>query len=83
MITPQVKVHREKSFALTAQMHEHAVTFPDYSRREIRNRLEKYVPLGRKLPHLTIYLCSLGFDTPPDNIRAAVKAAREIKKGQF
>lgn len=52
------------------------------SRREIKNRMEKYVPLCRELPHLTIYLCNLGRDTPPENIRAAVSAAREIHGGQ-
>ena len=48
------------------------------NKNEIKNRLAKYVPLCRDLPHLTIYLCNLGRDTPRANIKLAVKTARQI-----
>lgn len=49
-------------------------------KNEIKKRLEKYVPLCDELPHLTLYLCNLGRDTPRENIKLAVKTARRIYK---
>ncbi len=46
--------------------------------QQIQQRLERYITLAEELPHLTIYFCSLGSDTPPENIKHAVSAARSI-----
>ncbi len=61
---------------LTLGVSAHLLTQGD--KNEIENRLEKYVPLCRELSHLTIYLCNLGRDTPPQNIEKAVNTTRQI-----
>jgi len=44
---------------------------------EIRQRVKEYVKIGGKGGGFALYLCNLGANTPPENVRAAIKAVRD------
>jgi len=44
--------------------------------QEVRERVRHYVEIGGKGGRFALYLCNLGATTPPENVRAAVEAAR-------
>lgn len=45
---------------------------------EIRQRVKEYVEIGGKGGGFALYLCNLGATTPPENVRAAVRAVRDF-----
>ena len=44
---------------------------------QVEERVKNYLQIGAKGGRLTIYLCALSAVTPPENVRAAVRAVRE------
>jgi len=44
---------------------------------EVAKRVKNYLQIGAKGGRLTLYLCSLSAATPPENVRAAVRALKE------
>lgn len=42
---------------------------------QVRERVKHYVEVGGKNGRFALYLCNLGATTPPENVKAAVKAA--------
>jgi uroporphyrinogen-III decarboxylase len=44
---------------------------------DIRQRVKAYVTVGGQGGGFALYLCNLGANTPPENVRAAVKAVRD------
>jgi uroporphyrinogen-III decarboxylase len=45
---------------------------------EIRQRVKEYVEIGGRGGSFALYLCNLGANTPPENVRAALAAVREF-----
>ena len=45
---------------------------------EIRQRVKEYVEIGGRGGGFALYLCNLGANTPPENVRAAVATVREF-----
>ena len=45
---------------------------------EARDRVKRYIEVGRKNGRFALYLCNLGATTPPENVTAAIEAAREF-----
>lgn len=43
---------------------------------EVTERVKRYVQVGGKNGRFALYLCNLGATTPPENVRAAIEAAR-------
>ncbi len=44
---------------------------------QVEERVKKYLQIGAPGGRLTLYLCALSAATPPENVRAAVRAVRE------
>ena len=45
---------------------------------QVAERVKHYVEVGGKGGRLVLYLCNLGATTPPENVRAAIKAVHEF-----
>jgi hypothetical protein len=45
---------------------------------EVRERVRRYVEVGRRNGRFALYLCNLGATTPKGNVRAAIEAVREF-----
>ena len=48
---------------------------------EVDQRVKHYVEVGKKKGRFALYLCNLSAETPPENVRAAIKAIH--KYGQY
>ena len=44
---------------------------------QVAERVRAYVEAGRQAPGFALYLCNVDAETPPENLRAAVKAVKE------
>ena len=44
---------------------------------QVAERVREYAEAGRQAPGFALYLCNVDAETPPENLRAAVRAVRE------
>lgn len=46
---------------------------------DIAERVRRYVEAGKQAPGFALYLCNVDAETPPENLRAAIRAVKEVK----